>query len=569
MKQGFVIGLLLPALTLVHAKCYDPAPSFPVPTWDHDDFKNAFRIIEQELEAIVQDEKYNKSSFSVEITSSSATLFSQFHTAAVLNDTRPGDSHVDGGSLYRVASISKTFTVLGLLQLQKAGDLNLDDTVLQHIPELDGELPWKDITLRVLASQLAGLPRDWASSDLLLEVGNPLELGLPPASGRNLPACGQSGGWQPCSRKQMLDYLKRKKPLFAPNQKSSYSNIAFELLGLVIENVTGLNFTDYMQQEIFDTIGMNASTLRAPESDDHAVLPAIGFNFWDVDMGIQNPAGGIYSSSSDMSKYMRYILTHFNTLATGVNWLMPASWSTGLNTFYGMPFEIYRTANILKDSGRPVTFVTKSGGLPGYYSLMVLVEEYGLGFTILVGGNVALVSDVLEVISARLIQAAEDAVWNGIEKTYSGDYTATNTSLNSSLALRSSPSNGLTVEKFVSNGTNVFTTLLSDSPGAEGDWRAQLVPTLLYKNETTQEGEIWRLTVVNERPKKNENPKIWDDFCITDLDIGSYAGLPISEVIFWLEEGLIELPAWQLVLESKDATQSKADIAHEGLVIQG
>nr|POF20120.1 beta-lactamase-like protein [Quercus suber] len=564
MKPGLSVGLLVFALPVAWTKCHDPNPSFPVPAWTHGshDLKNAFHDIETELRTIVQDEKYNKSSFSVEITSSSETLFSQFHTAAVLNDTRPGDSHVDGNSLYRIASISKTFT------LQKNGSLNLDDTVLHHIPELDGELPWKDITLRALASQLSGLPRDWALGDLLLETSNPTNLGLPPSSARGLPPCIQPGNLSPCSREEFLHYLRSKEPLFAPNQKSSYSNIAFELLGMVIENVTGLSYIDYVQQEIFNVIGMNASTLHAPDSDDHSVLPAIISNFWDVDMGVQNAAGGIYSSSSDMSRYVRYILTHFNTLATGVNWLMPTSWSSGLKTFYGMPFEIYRTDRILKDSRRPVTFVTKSGGLPGYYSLMVLLEEYGLGFTILVGGNVSLVSDILDVISAQLIQAAEDAVWDRIEKTYSGDYIATKTSLNSSLTLKVSPSKGLTLESFVSNGTNVFSTLLFDPAGTEAKWHAQLVPTLLYKNETSQEGEIWRVEMVHERPEKDKHTRLWDDFCIADLDVGVYAGLSLNEVVFWHERGLVELPAWQLWLESKDAPSLGSGMADERLVVQ-
>jgi CubicO group peptidase (beta-lactamase class C family) len=67
-------------------------------------------------------------------------------------------THVDGDSQYRIASITKVFTTLGLLYQHAAGNLSLDDAVDKYIPELKesdkGELPWKDITLRMLASQL-------------------------------------------------------------------------------------------------------------------------------------------------------------------------------------------------------------------------------------------------------------------------------------------------------------------------------------------------------------------------------------------------------------------------------
>lgn len=60
--------------------------------------------------------------------------------------------------------MTKPFTVLALLQLEKAGRVNLDDSVLKYLPDLvevqTGSLPFKDITLRALMSQQAGIPRD-------------------------------------------------------------------------------------------------------------------------------------------------------------------------------------------------------------------------------------------------------------------------------------------------------------------------------------------------------------------------------------------------------------------------
>lgn len=77
------------------------------------------------------------------------------------------------------------------------------------------------------------------------------------------------------------------KPIFAPNQKSTYSNIAFILLGLALENVTGTSYTDYVKSSIFEPLGMNHSSFDKPD-DSIAVLP-LEKNYWDVDLGITKP----------------------------------------------------------------------------------------------------------------------------------------------------------------------------------------------------------------------------------------------------------------------------------------
>jgi len=545
-------------LSLINAKCYDPSPAFPVPHWSNgpNAFQPAFDGLEKKLAKLVEDGKYNTSSFSIEVTSDAATLWSHYHSAREHNATRPGAAHVDGDSIYRIASITKTFTVLSILQQHAAGNLSLDDPVSLYIPELSGpdsgEIPWKDITLRILASQLSGIPRETEQSDLINGDENPLKLGLPPASRKGLPDCYEYGASRSCNRTDLLEGLRRKSPVFAPNQKSTYSNAAFELLGLVIENVTGVNYSEYVQQAIFDPIGMTSSSLAKP-SDHHAVLP-LGPNFWDWDEGVHSPTGGIYSSSSDMDKYVRYVLTHYNAIATGVNWLMPASWATGLNSFYGMPFEIYRQA-VLNDTKRPVTFVTKGGAVPGYFSDIVLMPDYGLGLTILTAGDSSLVHKIQEMVTVDIVQAAEDLIWKEIGEAYTGSYVATNASLNSSIELVSSSSKGLYLQSFISNGTDVWEALAAffgpyGGAGLDEPWRAQIIPTLLYKDEEAQQGEIWRVVVA---PERQEEMSPWDEFCNTDVDGLMYAGLPLNEVVFWHEEGVVELPAWRVTMKRKES----------------
>lgn len=222
------------------------------------------------------------------------------------------------------------------------------------------------------------------------------------------------------SPQEFLNSIKAKEPIYAPNQKSTYSNVAFNLLGLALENATGLPYSRYIEKSIFEPLNMTSTSLEKPD-DSVAVLPK-GHNYWDIEEGIQRPTGGIYSSSTDLSRYLRYILTHYNALTPALNWLQPASYSTGMNSFFGMPWEIYRTANILPHNDRPVTFVTKSGGLPGYVSIIIIVPEYDLGVTILVAGNGQLLSKLRKLVTVPLIEAVERIAFDQLEVRYGGTY---------------------------------------------------------------------------------------------------------------------------------------------------
>jgi len=327
--------------------------------------------------------------------------------------------------------------------------------------------------------------------------------------------------------------VTQSSPIFAPNQKSTYSNVAFDILGLVVENVTGIPYTDYVSSFILTPFGMNQSSFDKP-NDSVSVLPKDVSWYFDVDEGIQNPTGGLYSSSNDLSRFLRYILTHYNGITPALNWLHPASYSNGIKSQFGMPWEIFHTSDILNYTSRPVSFVTKSGGLPGYTSIIMMVPEYDLGITILVGGKGNLLDQIRETLVPPLIRAIDATAHKQMEERYAGTYGFPHeASLNSSLTLSASTSSGLHVTRWISNGTNMLDVphqLFQDLDKPMSDaWRAQLIPTLLYKDEKKQSGEIWRLLLVPGKPKSRG---VFDDFCISDVDNLKYDGKPLNEFVF-------------------------------------
>lgn len=328
----------------------------------------------------------------------------------------------------------------------------------------------------------------------------------------------------------LLSIVETKLPLFAPNQKSTYSNLGFDILGFVLSRVSNQTYEECIDTGIFKPLNMTRSTFATP-SDSAGVIP-FEPHYWDVDEGIQKPTGGIYASSADLSKFLRYVLTHFNGITHAINWLNPVSPSRGLNSFYGMPWEILQTDRILKGSRRTVQFNTKGGGLPGYFSIIVTIPEYSLGVTILIAGPApTLMHKILEIVTVGTVRAAEQLSINQMNQRYAGTYQSSDPSLNSTMTLEANH-RGLLITKFISNSTDLSASSNIGS-GFDTNWYAQLTPTLLYRDEAQSQGEQWRMVTVEER---QENAPIWDDFCVEDIDRPLYAGLPVNEVVFWNQD---------------------------------
>jgi CubicO group peptidase (beta-lactamase class C family) len=153
--------------------CYNPGPAFP--PVNHVLNQTHFDKLSAKLTEVIKDVldspegwTINTTSFAVQVTSSRETLWSHYYTAPVLGEYEDSPpTSVSGDTAFRVASISKTFTVYAIL-LQHG--INLEDPITKYIPELlEGEkdkylVQWDQITIRSLASQLSGISRESMSS---------------------------------------------------------------------------------------------------------------------------------------------------------------------------------------------------------------------------------------------------------------------------------------------------------------------------------------------------------------------------------------------------------------------
>ena len=285
---------------------------------------------------------------------------------------------VTADTLFRIASMTKAFTALSILELRDEGKLSLDAPVETYVPELRGwKYPTEDspkIRVRELLTHTAGFVTDDPWGDR--------QTPLPESDFTRLLRDGV-----PFTR--------------APATAMEYSNLGYALLGRIVANVSGQPYKDFVQKLLFTPLGMVATGY------DVAAAPqerrALGYRWedstWKLEPTMAHGAfgamGGIQTSAADYAKWIAYLLSAWpprdgadagpvrrssvRELAQGANFpavrLRPGS--SGAEacreaSTYAMGF--YAAA----DCDLALT-LSHGGGYPGYGSHVLLLPEYGVG----------------------------------------------------------------------------------------------------------------------------------------------------------------------------------------------
>ncbi|KAJ7225275.1 beta-lactamase/transpeptidase-like protein [Mycena pura] len=373
-------------------------------------------------------------SLSVAIVTPVGAIFESGYGVLRANESDPAKrGTVTRDSIYRIASITKMFTVLETLILRERGFLNWDDPVTKFIPNFTSpSYGWSDylngseiasgsdnapITLRQLASHLSGIGRDYPPYD----VGEwPAPVSGPGNQGDELE--GRRNG----SLERLLGAVA-KYPLVTPQYTFPvYSNAGFDTLGLcnvaANELATGQVRThrELLQEHVFGPLGLNSSFYHIPNSRLAAqVAVPLSHSEW-ADLAfspVYDPAGGQYSSLADLTTVMQNFLS---PRATGVvspyvirEWLRPMhAWSDGFREV-GAPWEIAKV-------GKEARLYSKGGNLSGYHSQFVLNPQWSYGVIVLVAGNYTDTVALAREAISRFQPAFESLLLMQVLSTYCG-----------------------------------------------------------------------------------------------------------------------------------------------------
>jgi CubicO group peptidase (beta-lactamase class C family) len=192
--------------------------------------------------------------------------------------------------VFRLGSISKQFTAISILQLMEKGKLNLQDRISTLITDFPAH--GEKITLEHLLTHTSGI----VNVTGMKNFGDIKRKDL--------------------STVEVVDFFKNEPLEFEPGTKWSYSNSGYILLGYIIEKVSGMPFSKYLEENIFEPCQMTSSFL----DDDAKIIRnrASGYakkgdqtvNAEFISMKIPHGAGGIVSTVGDLYRWNRALLNH-------------------------------------------------------------------------------------------------------------------------------------------------------------------------------------------------------------------------------------------------------------------
>ncbi len=322
----------------------------------------------------------------------------------------PGGPRPDADTVFRIASMTKSFTATLVLMLRDTGALRLDDPAVDYVPVLAGVMaPTADsppITIRHLLTMTAGFSTDDPWGDR--------QQGLDPAEFARLLADGA---------------IRRA---WVPGTKFEYSNLGYAVLGKVIESVTGLDYAHAIRTEVLRPLGLRQTGYEVTEFDSSQLARGYrrdGGQWLELEpdpYGAFAPMGGIFSCVRDLARwaagfaaafapdsgppaYADHPLTRSSRREMQLGQVAITNEASGVVAQFTGPASIsYGFGLFAEDDPAFGTIVQHSGGYPGYGSQMRWHPATGLGTVVLANSTYAHAGALAaELLSALLTAQAQ------------------------------------------------------------------------------------------------------------------------------------------------------------------
>jgi len=304
---------------------------------------------------------------------------------------------INQGTLFELASVSKQFTALGILYLEERGLLSLDDSIADHLPWLtfrynEQPVDMQDVRLYHFMHHTSGLP-------------------LVPKEGLGTL---QSG----------VEALIDSELLFFPGEQFEYGNGNYNILGLVIETVTGQSYESFMEGHIFRPLGMMqtfAYRENAVATGQFAQGYATQFVFFTVPRNAQEsqktenvPTGYLISSAQDMIRWMQVQLGLVTDIPEIFHTIIPRSHEQGRSVAIpeGFPFPVgshYAGGWVLNAEQYSVEH---GGNNPSFSTYVLLLPDEQVGITILANGCQVLDTNQIAHSIADILQGNLDVTYS-------------------------------------------------------------------------------------------------------------------------------------------------------------
>ncbi|MET2984175.1 serine hydrolase domain-containing protein [Aureibaculum conchae] len=271
---------------------------------------------------------------------------------------------IDANTLFNVGSISKTFVSNAILILQEEGKLSVDDNMDKYFPDFKNKVIAEKVKIKHLLAHTSGLKdnrKTRTESTFYLTVKD-------------------AENWYPTTQAQNLN--------FESGTRFEYSNPAYNGLALIVEQVSGMKWQQYVKDNIFKPSGMETSTITDgphPKTGvSHGYINTDGKwkeqDYGEVPTFAAAGNGGVWSSVNELAKYEIALQQHKfisdTTLKDSRTIKAWDDWQDITPPFIGWSWFIDKTSDGLKTVGH-------TGSQGGFLSNYVTIPEKDITFIIL------------------------------------------------------------------------------------------------------------------------------------------------------------------------------------------
>lgn len=204
------------------------------------------------------------------------------------------DSPVTAETQFCIASVSKQFAAVALMQLAERGQLSLDDPLAKFFPEFKADF-YKRITLRHILSHTSGIPDARPRTDRHFML--------------------YADDYESPAYMDTLSYLN-----FEPGARYEYINPTYQLIYHIVERVTGISFENYMRAYVLGVADMNSSEYFNPTAEpvhaahgytpDSATGDYVEFDYGEETFYATKADGGLYTTPRDFLRWERALREH-------------------------------------------------------------------------------------------------------------------------------------------------------------------------------------------------------------------------------------------------------------------
>jgi CubicO group peptidase (beta-lactamase class C family) len=302
-------------------------------------------------------------------------------------------------SIFRLGSITKQFTAISILQLMEKGKLTLQDKITTHIPSYPAS--GNKITIEHLLTHTSGIV-NITGMKKFSEIKR-----------------------KDLKTEEVIEFFKNEPLEFEPGTKWSYSNSGYILLGYIVEKISGLPYSQYLEENIFKPCHMTGSFLDHDlkiiknRASGYAKDGDQTINAEFVSMTIPHGAGGIVSTVEDLYRWNRALLSYkLVTQGTLEKAFKRYQLSDGKDTDYGYGWFL------LNIQGHPT--VEHGGGIEGFLTSSIYLAKEDIFVAVFSNSS----SQSPELVSAKLAAMSigkpyfykEIKVDGKLEQSYAGVY---------------------------------------------------------------------------------------------------------------------------------------------------